>query len=183
MRRTTFLKEEARDWKIWAFVILCGGKKQRDPSVHPLSCPEEKCCTQYSVLWWCRVWSTVLMESSGRTISQHVENATAAAVSLTGAKNQPQRWKAVPNRDVAVAPWLQAESGPRGARNKAKLKLVHEPMIRAQWYSFYFYSTALYNNSQGFSCQIKTLFTLLVMYLRNNGIWLLEISRQMPCKK
>lgn len=76
--------------------------------------------TTYSIMmmWWC--WNTALIDSSGRTISGHVESATAATLSPTGAKYHPQRWEVLPNWYVAAAPWIPAERAPAGARNKAK---------------------------------------------------------------
>lgn len=120
-------------------MLLCyfqeEGKKQRDPSVHPFSCPEEMhCAAQHTVLWW---WRRVL--GTPRSSSSPLGRARiSSATQPPSASREPS----IIRRDGKchrTDMWLRLRDyrrggAPRGPGNKAKLKLVHESMIRAKWY-------------------------------------------------
>lgn len=105
-----------------------------DPYVHPVFCPERTRRMQRSVLWR-RGWllNAAFIDSFGRKKSLHVKSSTAATHSLMGAKYHPERLKVPPNWYVAAAPWLRAETVPTGSRNKVKLKIMWESLIRVKW--------------------------------------------------
>ncbi len=117
------------------FYDILKQRKTEGPLYAPSLLPKGKVLhTTYSIMMMQCVGNTALVDSSGRTISRHVQSNTAATLSLMGAKYHPKRWKVLPNWYAATAPWLQAERIPTGSRNKAKLKLVRQSVIRAKWY-------------------------------------------------
>lgn len=134
------LKQKAEELQINTFMIFWSREKQWDPYMHPVSCPEEMFHTQHAAKIMMRwVGNTTLVDSFGRTISQHVESTTTANLSPMGVKYHPEGWKRLPN--CGCGSMTTGRKSARGIQ-KIRLNVVHKSLIRGKLYCLPTYNLA-----------------------------------------
>lgn len=103
--------------------------RQRNPSMHFVFSPEATYYTQQIVLRWGCIWGA--LGSSGRTISQQVENITGNTLNLLRAKYNPQGSHMLPKWCLTVA-LLWA---PMRDRKITKHNLMPTSIFRVTWFN------------------------------------------------
>lgn len=98
------------------------------PSLLPRGNVSHTTCSKIMMRW---VGNTTLVDSFGRTISQHVESTTTANLSPMGVKYHPEGWKRLPN--CGCGSMTTGRKSARGIQ-KIRLNVVHKSLIRGKLY-------------------------------------------------